>query len=182
MSDIKYTSEKNISETSLSETLNMKDGLIYSVVYDNKELSHDDILNYHNKIYPNIICCIEKTDKEMENYVVKLRHIYRSHIADETLKNIIKSIHELKDNKLTIKDSVISDVSSLSDIQKYAYNKDGKMLFLFDYTNEGNISHIINFLDSNDNLMDFDNPLEIIDWSQIAFIENPKKYYSDGLI
>jgi hypothetical protein len=71
----------------------------------------------------------------------------------------VKCLHELKNNKLIIKVSIISDKSILSDIQKYAYSIDGRMSFLFDYTNEGNISHIINFLNSDDDLMDFDNPL-----------------------
>jgi len=180
--EISYTSKKNISENSLSETIKMQNGLIYSVVYENENFLDSNILEYHHRIHPNSICCIERIDKEMENYLAKISHIYRSHIVDKNLENIIKYIHELKNDKLIIKDSIISDKSTLSDIQKYTYNIDGDMTYLFDYTNDGNISYIINFLDSDDDLMDFDNPLERIDWSQITFIENPKEYYSSGLI
>lgn len=180
--EISYTSKKNISVNSLSETIEMQNGLVYSVVYENEKLSDNDILEYHHKLYPNTICCIKRIDKEMENYVVKICHVYRSHISYKNLENIIKYIHELKNDKLIIKDSILSNESKLTEIQKYSYDVSGDMIYLFDYSSNGKLHHIINFLDSDDDLMDFDNPLERIDWSQVAFVKNPKEYYSDGLI
>lgn len=67
-------------------------------------------------------------------------------------------------------------------IQKYTYNIDGDMTYLIEYFSNGKLLHIISFLDDEDDIMDFDNLFERIDWSQIVFIENPKEYYSDGLI
>jgi len=173
-----------IDQDSLNETIWINNNEVYKAQYKDLNKPRTDILNYHFTTYPKADADIFEFLKNDKANIIYMCYSYsvedKINIDTTTQTYFFKT--DLSENLLIKEELLKNETLNIGAIRKYTYNEDGSMIYLFEYFSNGKLSHIINFLDNKDNINDFDNPLEKIDWSQVVFIENPKEYYSDGLI
>lgn len=181
----KYIKTINVEDqNSLNETIWINNNEVYKAQYKCLNKSHANILNYHFATYPNADADIFDFLKKDKKIVINMCYSYT--VDDKNNIDNTARIYFLENNlidDMLIKEELLNNETlKIGATKKYAYNKEGKITYLFEYFSNGKLLHIINFLDNSDDLMNFNNPLEKVDWSQIGFVDNPKEYYSDGLI
>jgi|GEM_PF-5023824 len=181
----RYIKTINVEDkNSLNEIIWLNNNEVYKAQYRYLNKSHADILGYHFVKYPYAQVDIFEFLKKEKNIIINMCYSYSK--EDKANINSISKLYFLENDlidEMLIKEEWLNvETSELGTIQKFIYNTDGNMIYLLEYLSNGKLIHIINFLDNEDNINDFDNPLERIDWSQVICLKKPTEYYSDGLI